>query len=117
RGEHTVRIETVGDGTVTLFSTSMLDRPGVIYDSIGVNGAQLRHFLAFDPDYGHAELAALESDVVMIAFGANETMARRYRVSDPATQSIELLEKLQAYHKEIVELLERYQEALPDAEC
>lgn len=117
RDEHPVRIETVGDGTVTLFSTSMLDRSGVVFDSIGINGAQLRHFLALNAAYGQAELAALQSDLVVIAFGANETMARRYRVDDPTTQSIELLEKLQAYHKEILELLERYQTALPAAEC
>lgn len=115
--EHTVHIETVGDGTVTLFGTSMRDGGGVILDSIGLNGAQLRHYLAFNEHNTRDEMASLSPDLVIIAFGANEAMARRYRVKNPITDAVELLEKLQNYHREILELLERYREAVPSAEC
>lgn len=115
--EHTVHIETVGDGTVTLFGTSMRDGGGVILDSIGLNGAQLRHYLAFNEHKTREELASLSPDLVIIAFGANEAMARRYRVRNPITDAVELLEKLQNYHREILELLERYREAAPSSDC
>src|SRR5699024_10440306 len=36
---------------------------------------------------------------------------------NPITDAVELLEKLQNYHQEILELLERYREAVPSAEC
>lgn len=117
RSDHRLRIETEGDGSVALFGTSMTDKRGVILDSIGINGAQLQHFLSFDAMRTQAEFAALAPDLVIIAFGANETVARRYRVSDPATQAVELLEKLQVYHREIVSLLQRYKEAKEDVEC
>lgn len=115
--EHSVHIETVGDGTVTLFGTSMRDSGGIILDSIGLNGAQLRHYLAFSEHKTRDELASLSPDLVIIAFGANEAMARRYRVRNSVTDAVELLEKLQNYHREILELLERYREAAPSADC
>lgn len=115
--EHALRIRTEGDGPVALFGTSMTDRRGVILDSIGINGAQLQHFLQFDHADTQVELSAMAPDLVIIAFGANETVARKYRVSDPATQAIELLEKLQVYHREIAELLDRYQTIEQDVEC
>jgi len=117
RGETTLRIETQGDGLVTLFGTSFTDARGVTFDSIGINGAQLQHYLKFDDVWTQTELAAMAPDVVIIAFGANETMARRYRVQDPATQALELLEKLQAYREEILALLGRYHAAVEDVEC
>lgn len=115
--EAALRIETQGDGLVTLFGTSFIDAHGVTFDSIGINGAQLRHYLQFDDVWTQVELAAMAPDVVVIAFGANETMARRYRVPDPATQALELLEKLQVYHEEILSLLGRYHAAVDEVEC
>lgn len=117
-GEHTLRIESLGGGRVTLFGTSFEDsRGGVIVDSLGVNGAQLRHFLSFNDALTKEEVQSLQPDLLILAFGANEAMSSRYQVRDPKNQALELLEKLQAYRFEILELLERYRSAAPNAEC
>lgn len=117
-GEHSLRIQTTTSGKVTLFGTSMeSDRPGVTYDSLGINGAQLRQFLAFNEAYTQAELASLDPDLVILAFGANEAMSSRYDVRNPRENALELLQKLEVYRDEILALIERYRAVAPDAAC
>lgn len=54
-----------------LFGFSLQNgKPGVIYHSIGVNGAEYRHYN--QSDYFSEQLAALEPDLVIIAMGTNE---------------------------------------------
>lgn len=117
-GEHTVRIQTTTDGLVTVFGTSMeSSEPGVTYDAIGINGAQLRHYLAFNEAYTKAELASLDPDVLILAFGANEAMSSRYQVRNPVDSALELLGKLEVYRDEVLQLLARYRAVAPDAAC
>lgn len=117
-GEHTLRIESLGGGRVTLFGTSFEDDAGgVILDSLGVNGAQLRHYLSFNEAFTQDELRSLQPDLIVVAFGANEALSSRYQVKDPRNQALELLEKLEVYRNEILALLERYRAAAPEAEC
>lgn len=115
----TLRVETLDEGRVTLFGSSFedTDTPGVIYDSLGINGAQLRHFLGFNEAFSHDELLSLQPDLLILAFGANEAMSSRYQVRDPRNQALELLQKLEAYRDEVLTLIARYKAAAPDAEC
>lgn len=113
-----LRIETEGDGRVTVFGTSFEhEARGLIYDSLGVNGAQLRHYLQFNEAFTQEELRSLAPDLIIIAFGANEAVSSRYQVRDPQNQALELLQKLEGYRGEILSLIERYREAAPQASC
>ncbi len=114
---HAIRMVSRGGGRVTLFGTSMESERGIIVDSMGINGAQLRHYLSFNEAYTKTEMSVLQPTLLILAFGANEAFSRRYRVDDPAADALELLEKLKHYHAEIVSLLDRYRSVNPDAEC
>lgn len=118
RGENTVRIETTSPQRVTLFGISMTDSsPGITLDSVGINGAMARHFLAFNEAMSVREIAALEPDLLIFAFGANESVSSRYQVERPHEQALELLRKLEAYRGEVISLIARWRQGAPNAEC
>lgn len=48
------------------------DKPGLVLDTVGLNGARLATFLAWEPDAWSAELARRKPELVVIAFGTNE---------------------------------------------
>jgi lysophospholipase L1-like esterase len=78
-------------------------KPGVVLDTVGLNGARVATFLAWDEATWVAELARRKSDLIVFAFGTNESQdlrggAERYgehldalvarvRKAIPATQS------------------------------
>lgn len=117
-GENTLRVETLDAKNVTLFGTSMhVQAPGIVFDSVGINGAMARHFLSFNPAMTQAEIAALRPDLLILAFGANEAVSSRYSVERPQENALALLAKLEAYREEMLELLARYRAHAPDLAC
>lgn len=52
------------------------DQPGVIYNMIGVNGAQFTHYN--NSDFFFTQLAALQPDLVIVSLGTNEGFAPDY---------------------------------------
>lgn len=118
-GEHTVRLRTLDEGRpVALFGTSTASiRRGITYDSIGLNGAQLRHFLNAEPAYINEEIATLSPDLLVIAFGPNEAFSSRYQVDDPRRDATLLIDRLNNYRDEVRTLVETYREAAAEASC
>ena len=49
------------------------DKPGVVFDTLGLNGARMVTALAWDETSFRAELAHRVPDVVAIAYGTNES--------------------------------------------
>gem|GEM_PF-519583 len=49
------------------------DAPGVVLDTLGLNGARVRSALAYDPATWKAEVARRRPDLVVIAYGTNES--------------------------------------------
>lgn len=116
--ENTLRVETRGAKRVTLFGISQTRKsPGVVLDSVGINGAMARHFLAMNDRYSVAELSAMETDLFIFAFGANESVSSQYSVERPQEQTLLLLQKLDNYRHEAMTLLARWRQASPNAEC
>lgn len=79
---HRVRVDALGDGAVRLFGAVVERRgPGVVVDTLGVNGARARDQLSWDDSLFREHLARRHPDLVVLEYGTNEsgdddTMAR-----------------------------------------
>ncbi len=76
--------------------------PGLVVDTLGINGARAATPLAWNADAWVEEIKERQPDLVVLAYGTNE-------VGDPAPIS--------EYRAHYLELLERVGRAAPDAEC
>ncbi len=56
------------------------DSAGIIYDNIGVNGAQLKAFMKSPLFFQH--LRVVNPDLLVVSFGVNEAQGRDFRVVD-----------------------------------
>lgn len=79
------------------------DKPGLVLDTVGLNGARLATFLAWEPDAWSAELARRKPELVVIAFGTNESSD-----VDP---------KPERYEGQLVALVGRIRRGAPEADC
>ncbi|MDD5309468.1 MAG: GDSL-type esterase/lipase family protein, partial [Deltaproteobacteria bacterium] len=73
-GAARIAVRLKGDGgVVRLFGVALeSDRPGVVHDSLAINGARVSVLARFDEAHWKAELAARDPDLVVLMFGANE---------------------------------------------
>ncbi len=79
------------------------DRHGVVLDTLGLNGARYRSALAWDEAAWVAELARRQPDLVVLAFGTNE--------------SSDVKLKAEAHAARVKQLVERVRKAAPQADC
>jgi lysophospholipase L1-like esterase len=78
-------------------------QPGILYHSIGVNGAKYKHYLT--TDYLIDQTPALKPDLIILALGTNEALDHPY--SDPklGEQVKTLIEQLKRYNPNAVFLI------------
>jgi lysophospholipase L1-like esterase len=79
------------------------ETPGLVLDTVGLNGARVGTFLAWDRDAWVAELSRRSPQLVVLAFGTNES-ADRDVMADK-------------YRKAMAALLERVRAGAPEADC
>ncbi len=116
RGDHGVKrlsLRTASDHRVTIEATAgkpqllglvvEATEPGVVLDTVGLNGARVGTFLAYDTASWQDEVARRHPDLVVLAFGTNET-------SDPSPEPAR-------YERQLTELLRRVHTATPGAAC
>ncbi len=93
-----------GDGEVNLLGVVLeRSRPGVVYDTLGINGAQARTPLLWEPAVFGAALRRRDPDLVVLAYGANEAGLRRFSPRH--------------YRRTVTKLVQRVREAAPRASC
>jgi len=100
QGTQAVRL-TVTRGTVRLFGVTFeKDGPGIIYHSLGLNGASIQHLLRyFEPIHWREQLLHQKPDLIVLNYGANESFFGSYVDS--------------SYGNELRTVLGRLREALP----
>lgn len=76
--------------------------PGVVLDTLGIDGAKARTPLAWDADAWKRELAAREPELAVFAYGTNEV----FETHEPSE-----------YGDQLRELLGRVREAVPSISC
>jgi lysophospholipase L1-like esterase len=77
-------------------------KPGVVLDTFGINGARVATPLAWAEAPFIAEIGALQPDLVVVAYGTNEAFDDL---------------RVEAYDRQLGDLLGRLQRAAPQADC
>ena len=73
-GPHSLSLSPKGDGEVALYGVALeREEPGVVYDSIGANGATTHFLSLLDPSDWQAELRLRRPDLVVLNYGTNES--------------------------------------------
>ena len=79
------------------------DGHGVVLDTLGLNGARVRSALAWDEATWVAELSRRQADLVVVAFGTNES------------SNVKL--KSERHTERMLQLLGRIRKGAPEADC
>ena len=102
-GWHEVEVRTLGSGT-RLFGISIeRAQPGVVVDTLGIRGTRAANMLLWDQALWEEHLSRRAPDLVVLAYGTNETTDRGQPIAE--------------YAKELTQVLTRVRHALPDASC
>ena len=70
------------------------DTNGIIYNTIGVNGAEFRHFN--NSDYFQEQLKALQPDLIIVSLGTNDGYVRNFDMNEFYFQAQTFVKTLQA---------------------
>jgi len=101
---HTFEIRSRGDGTITVYGATVeRERPGVVVDTMGINGARAAAQLLWNPELQAEQLRRRMPDLVVLAYGTNE--------SGDDDQPIE------EYEASVRAVVARVQAAVPGASC
>lgn len=73
-GAHRLTVTYNGNGEVRIFGV-VLERPGpgVVYDSLGVNGLHASNFNRYDPEHISEQVGLRSPDLIIIMLGTNES--------------------------------------------
>ena len=100
---HRFEVRTLSRRPVWLFGAAVeRDRPGVIVDTLGINGSRARYQLLWDDTIYREHLQRRKPDLVVLAYGTNES-------GDEAP--------LQDYERDLRAVLTRVRETVPEASC
>lgn len=103
-GLRRLTLQARGDGVVRIYGVSLeRQHPGVIVDAMGVPGARMRDRLPWDDGAMRRQLAELEPNLIVLAYGTNEAGFTGRPLS--------------RYHDEVDEALRRAKNVAPGASC
>lgn len=103
-GPHRFEVRVHGDGPVRLFGLVVeRDEPGVVLDTLGINGARLAIQLHWDEPLWREHLQRRRPDLVVLAYGTNEAGDDDVPV--------------ERYEAEVHEAVARVRRAVPEASC
>ena len=78
---HEFKLKSLGNGEVRLFGVALeRDGPGVIYDSLGLDGARASLLKRMDPEHWHDQIRLRKPDVLLIHYGTNESQAEQMNI-------------------------------------
>lgn len=103
-GSDAVELRPGGGGELRVFGVVLeTDTPGVVLDTLGVDGARANNQLAWDEALWAEHLRRRGPALVLLSYGTNE--------------STEVDAPLAEYRRELAQVLERHTRALPEASC
>ncbi|MEM9072235.1 MAG: GDSL-type esterase/lipase family protein [Myxococcota bacterium] len=102
-GAHQLELRLRGDGPVRFFGVAVeRETPGVIVDTLGINGARARYHLLWEDALYREHLRRRNPDLVVLAYGTNES-------GDDAP--------IERYEAELRGVLQRVREVAPQSSC
>lgn len=100
---HRFEIRTLSRRPVWLFGVAVeRDQPGVIVDTLGINGARARYQLLWNEQIYREQLQRRNPDLVVLAYGTNES-------GDESP--------LEDYERDLRTVVKRMRDAVPEASC
>ncbi len=100
---HRFEIRTLGKRPVRVYGLAVeRDEPGVIVDTLGINGSRVRYQLLWDEEVYQEHLRRRKPDLVVLAYGTNES-------GDESP--------LEDYEKDLRAVLQRMRDTVPEASC
>ncbi len=100
---HRFEIRTLSRRPVWLFGVAVeRDRPGVIVDTLGINGSRARYQLLWNEQIYQEHLQRRNPDLVVLAYGTNES-------GDESP--------IEDYERDLRSVVKRMRDAVPDASC
>ncbi|MEY4546976.1 MAG: hypothetical protein RL685_3171 [Pseudomonadota bacterium] len=103
-GWHTVEVRGAGNGNTRIFGVSVeRKQPGLVLDTLGIRGTRAATMLLWDPALWAEPLRQRAPDLVILAYGTNET-----------TDSNQPIEE---YRASLERVLEKVRQAVPNASC
>lgn len=103
-GWHDVEIRTLGSGSARLFGLSVeRAQPGLVIDTMGIRGTRAANMLLWDRALWEEHLRRRAPDLILLAYGTNETTDRG--------------QPIEKYEAALSEVLTRIRHALPEASC
>lgn len=103
-GPHRFEVRVVGNGPVRIFGVAVeRDRPGVVVDTLGINGARARSHLLWEDSLYREHLQRRDPDMVVLAYGTNESGDDEVPIED--------------YEERLREVVGRVREVVPEASC
>jgi len=101
---HTFEIRTRGDGAITVYGATVeRERPGVVVDTMGINGARAAAQLLWNAELQSEQLRRRMPDLVVLAYGTNESGDDEQPIAD--------------YEIAVRAVMARVQAAVPGASC
>ncbi len=101
---HQLEVRARGDGPVTVYGVVMeRDAPGVLVHNLGLVGSKARNHLLWDEAQWASYFTRLEADLVIFAYGNNETDDTHLEVAD--------------HERQLRDALARVRRAAPEASC
>jgi lysophospholipase L1-like esterase len=103
-GWHEIEIRTLGMGGARLFGLSVeRAQPGIVLDTLGIRGTRAANMLLWDQALWEEHLHRRAPELVLLAYGTNETTDRGQPIA--------------LYADELAQVLTRLRHALPDSSC
>ena len=101
-GRHTLEIRTKAAGAVRVLGIAVEgDRPGVVYDALGINGARATRPLSWDWGVLASNLGRRHPDLIVLSYGTNEA----------GDQDLDF----DSYPARYAEMIARFHAAVPEA--
>ncbi len=102
-GPHEVEVRVRGDGPVRFFGVAVeRQTPGVIVDTLGINGARARYHLLWEDALYREHLRRRNPDLIALAYGTNES-------GDD--------QPIEEYERQLQAVVSRVREVAPQAAC
>jgi lysophospholipase L1-like esterase len=103
-GAHELELRVRGDGEVRLFGAVVeADGPGVVYDTLGVNGGFFHTPLRWNGELLAEQIRRRNPELIVVMYGTNDADSRTIAP--------------ESYGRQVARVLERFRDAAPQAAC
>jgi lysophospholipase L1-like esterase len=95
-GSHQFSLRTLSSDPVRLFGWVAQNQSGVTYETLGINGAQADLQLDWNPSILANELADRDPALIVLAYGTNEALSKRWTAAGYRASLTEVIRRLRA---------------------